>query len=232
VASVTAVHLERHLEHVSVVTETSGEAALERFDDEVDCVLSDYEMPGVDGLDILHRIRNRDPDLPFILFTARGSEEIASEAISAGVTDYLQKGVGTDQYTVLANRIENALVRRRSQEAVAETRSRYRQLVEHSPNTVVVHDGEAIHYANERAADLVGVDPPEALYRSRRCPRSTPRTDRTRKSGSRRSSTGARPPTGRRSASSHGTARSATSRSGVGRFAAGASRPRRSYSGT
>lgn len=41
------------------------------------------------------------------LFTGKGSEEVASEAISAGVSDHLQKESGTDQYAILANRIEN-----------------------------------------------------------------------------------------------------------------------------
>jgi hypothetical protein len=44
-----------------------------------------------------------------VLFTGKGSETVASEAISAGVTDYLQKGTGTDQFVILANRIENAV---------------------------------------------------------------------------------------------------------------------------
>jgi DNA-binding NtrC family response regulator len=54
-------------------------------------------MPGVDGLEFLASVREEYPDLPFILFTGKGSEEIASEAISRGVTDYLQKETGTDQ---------------------------------------------------------------------------------------------------------------------------------------
>lgn len=53
-------------------------------------------MPGLDGLDVLERVRGEYPDLPFILFTGKGSEEIASDAISKGVTDYLQKGGGTE----------------------------------------------------------------------------------------------------------------------------------------
>jgi DNA-binding NtrC family response regulator len=60
-------------------------------------------------LEFLDRLRQHRSELPFILFTGKGNEEIASEAITAGVTDYLQKETGTDQYRVLANRIHNSV---------------------------------------------------------------------------------------------------------------------------
>ena len=63
----------------------------------------------MDGLEFLERVREGHLELPFLLFTGRGSEEIAGRAISAGVSDYLQKGTGSDQLTVLANRIENTV---------------------------------------------------------------------------------------------------------------------------
>jgi len=158
VASVTATYLERHLDGVAVTVESGGTNAIDRLEDNIDCVVSDYEMPDIDGLELLRRIRQRDADIPFILFTARGSEEIASEAISAGVTDYLQKGVGTDQYAVLANRIENAIARRESEAAAAETKTRYQRLLASSPHAVGVHDGEELLFANERFHELVGSD--------------------------------------------------------------------------
>jgi PAS domain S-box-containing protein len=118
--------LARENERFSVVTETSAVDGLDRLRaTDVDCVVSDYDMPGMDGLSFLDAVREEYPDLPFLLFTGRGSEEIASEAISRGVTDYLQKEVGTDQYTVLAHRIENAVERHRSQR---ELRARERRL--------------------------------------------------------------------------------------------------------
>jgi len=92
-----------------VETATTASEALENLDGTVDCVVSDFEMPGLDGLELLAAVREEEPNLPFILYTARGSESIASEAISSGVTDYLEKAGGTEQYTVLANRIENAV---------------------------------------------------------------------------------------------------------------------------
>ncbi|MFB6175738.1 MAG: response regulator, partial [Halobaculum sp.] len=82
----------------------------------------DYEMPGEDGLELLASVRETHPDLPFVLFTGEGSESVASDAISAGVTDYLQKGSGTEQYTILANRISNAVSRRRATESVDRQR--------------------------------------------------------------------------------------------------------------
>ncbi|WP_128478845.1 response regulator [Halorussus pelagicus] len=84
--------------------------------EQFDCIVSDYEMPGMDGLEFLDEVRESDPDVPFILLTGGGNERIASEAISAGVTDYLRKGEGKDQFAVLANRIENAVSRRRAEQ--------------------------------------------------------------------------------------------------------------------
>ena len=115
-ASTTAAFLERASGNIDVETVTSGAAALDELaDGAYDCVVSDYRMPGRDGLELLRAIRAEDPDLPFLLFTGEGSESIASEAISAGVTDYLQKETGTDQYALLANKIENAVERHRTE---------------------------------------------------------------------------------------------------------------------
>ncbi|GAB3031002.1 response regulator [Natronobiforma cellulositropha] len=115
----TSRFLERAHDGLTVVTETDAESGLERLETEsVDCIVSDYDMPGMDGLAFLEVVRETDSDLPFILFTGKGSEEIASEAISVGVTDYLQKKLGADQYVVLANRIENAVESYRTQRAL------------------------------------------------------------------------------------------------------------------
>ena len=111
----TLLHRER--ESFEVLTETDPEAVLSRLEEiPVDCIVSDYDMPRVDGVELLRRVREQYPDMPFILFTGKGTEEVASEAISAGVTDYLQKGGETEQFTVLANRIENAVEQRESQQ--------------------------------------------------------------------------------------------------------------------
>lgn len=109
-ADLTATYLTRECESIVVDTANNAEEAMQQLRSKTyDCVVSDYNMPGADGLSLLRTVRNEFEHLPFILFTGRGSEEVASKAISAGVTDYLQKSSGSEQYTLLTNRIENAV---------------------------------------------------------------------------------------------------------------------------
>jgi DNA-binding NtrC family response regulator len=109
----TAAFLEREYGSFEVVGATSASEGLERLDaDPPDCVVSDYNMPGMEGIELLQTVREEFPELPFILYTGRGSEAVASDAISAGVTDYLQKQPGSEQFELLANRIRNAVQRR------------------------------------------------------------------------------------------------------------------------
>ncbi|WP_084156937.1 PAS domain-containing response regulator [Haladaptatus cibarius] len=120
-ANMTSLFLQREHDAIETRTETNPVDALSRLETErFDCVISDYDMPEMNGLELLSAIRDSHSELPFVLFTGKGSEEIASEAISAGVTGYLQKETGTDQYTVLANVVENAVEKYRAERALRE----------------------------------------------------------------------------------------------------------------
>ena len=96
-------------------------------------------------------IRGEYPDLPFLLFTGHGSEEVASEAISAGTTDYIQKEGGTEQYEVLTRRVQNAVSRYQTNRLLEDTINS----VEASIFVVDEHD----HYLlmNREARDLLGI---------------------------------------------------------------------------
>jgi len=158
---VAAEFLERKDERIDIKTVTEANEGLEILNDKkYDCVVSDYDMPQMDGIEFLEAVRERHSGLPFILFTGKGSEEIASEAISAGVTDYLQKGTGTDQYAILANRIENAVSARQWANEAEREQHRLEQVLKTVPACVVQisYEGEFV-FANERAKEVLGLEP-------------------------------------------------------------------------
>lgn len=136
-AEMAAEFLHRQDNQFTVETATSTEQAISILtQSQIDCVISDYDMPDQNGIEFLESVRELHPDIPFILFTGKGSEEIASDAISAGVTDYFQKHVGPDQYTVIAHRIENAVAARRAT-TEAERMATYLEQIKQNVTDVV-----------------------------------------------------------------------------------------------
>jgi PAS domain S-box-containing protein len=152
--------LEREDDQFNVETVTSASEGITQLrNTDYDCVVSDYDMPGKNGIDFLDAVREDYPNLPFILFTGKGDEEIASDAISAGVTEYLQKGTGTSQYTVLANRIRNAVEKYHAQTKLADREQRLNLFFEQSPLGFIEWDENFdIVRANDAAENILGRD--------------------------------------------------------------------------
>lgn len=114
-----ATFLEREDDRFEVTTTSSPAEGLSHLrDGRFDCVVSDYDMPRQNGVEFLRMVREEGHSTPFILYTGKGSEQIASEAISAGVTDYIQKESGDSQFTILANRISNAVEQHRAKRQI------------------------------------------------------------------------------------------------------------------
>jgi PAS domain S-box-containing protein len=138
-----ATFLEREDDRLTVQTATRpGEGLGVLADSDIDCIISDYDMPGTNGIEFLETVRTWYPELPFILYTGKGSEEIASDAISAGVTDYLQKESGSSHYSVLANRVTNAVERHRSRQAVERTQQKLTEIADKTDDVLFMFDGD------------------------------------------------------------------------------------------
>jgi CheY-like chemotaxis protein len=110
VLELTQTFLERASGRLSVETATSGGEALDHVEERnVDCIVSDYRMPGMDGMELFEAVRDRDLSLPFLLFSAAVEEETVAAAEDAGVTAFVQKGTGTEHYDEMAELIEGAV---------------------------------------------------------------------------------------------------------------------------
>jgi len=76
----------------SVVSAESAEESLPIFATErIDCVLADFKLPGMNGIELLRKVRETMPRVPYVLMTAFGSVAVAVEAMKSGATDYISK---------------------------------------------------------------------------------------------------------------------------------------------
>ncbi|MFB6298544.1 MAG: PAS domain S-box protein [Salinirussus sp.] len=163
---------------IAVRTAPDGRSALDLFGaDEFDCVVSEYDLPAMDGVELYRALGARSDDpVPFVLYTDDRTERVASEAVRAGVSDYLPKREGgPGRYERLAERIRAAVgddAKRRlladgadpDRYAAAgvdpEQVSPLRELGD--PAFALDGDGEFL-FVNERLCGVVGRDPVELL---------------------------------------------------------------------
>ncbi|MBN1329391.1 MAG: PAS domain S-box protein [Candidatus Heimdallarchaeota archaeon] len=105
---VSKIYLEKMDEKFHITTVNSAEKALKIINEEnYDVIISDYQMPEMNGLELLSEIRENGNDIPFIIFTGKGREEVAIQALNLGADFYLQKGgEAISQFHELINLIE------------------------------------------------------------------------------------------------------------------------------
>jgi PAS domain S-box-containing protein len=162
ITELTAAFLQREDDRISVETATNPDEGLQLLSEsDIDCIVSDYEMPGTNGIEFLDRVNEYYPSIPFILYTGKGSEEVASEAISAGVTDYLQKKSGTDDYALLTNRILHAVESKQRERRIRFFEELEKELTELSIEFLQTESRDIdtlINYGLERLGTLVDAD--------------------------------------------------------------------------
>ena len=128
---ITRMYMEKTGEF-SVDTAVSGPLGLEKIrQGSYDAVVSDYQMPVMDGIELLKIVRREIGPIPFLLFTGKGREEIVIEAFNHGTDFYIQKGGSPKaQYAELMHKIRSAVQRHQSENALRRSEERYRILFE------------------------------------------------------------------------------------------------------
>ena len=128
----------------------------------IDCILSDYRMPVCNGVELAHRVRAIS-DLPFILYTGQGSEEVAEAAFTAGVDDYIRKEAVPSHYQVLFRRIRSVVEKHWAETQLKESLQTSASIVDAIPSGLLIYQFEEpdrliLMDGNPAAARLAGLD--------------------------------------------------------------------------
>jgi PAS domain S-box-containing protein len=115
-----------------------------------DVIVVDYQMPETNGIELLKILRGKNDDIPFILFTDEGREDVVIEALNSGVDSYVQKGGDPkSQFAELSSMILHSVSRRKAEQELIESEKRYKTVFENTgAGTIVVENDMTVSMAN------------------------------------------------------------------------------------
>jgi len=139
---------------------TSVDEALKKMEQQsYDAIVSDYEMPLKNGLDFLKELREKSNQIPFILLTGKGREDVAVKALNLGADSYINKNGSTETvYCELADAINKTVERKKSRELLGKSESKYHALVENSLQGIAILLAAPIRivFANSAFGKILG----------------------------------------------------------------------------
>ena len=114
-------------------------------------------MPGMDGIDLLTEVREKFGDIPFILFTGKGDEDVVIRAIAAKADYYVRKGNDPEVvFSDLAFTIEKVVERHKTKKELIQSEEKYRFLVTHALEPILIVDLQGtLLFANNAAARMM-----------------------------------------------------------------------------
>lgn len=159
--------LEREDSGLEITSAATAEEALRMLDEDgFQVVISDYVLgPGMNGIDLLKEVRKRDPELPFILLTGQGNEEVASLALREGADDYVIKRSGLLQFKRVALTVRRQWEAYRARMERREAEERYRHLVENVNAGIALARGDRFVYVNPKLCEMTGYTAEELTSR-------------------------------------------------------------------
>jgi len=135
-----------------------------------DIVVSDYEMPTKNGLDLLKELKEIGNGMPFILFTGKGREEIAIKALNLGADGYYNKqGSPETVYGELAHGIKIITQRKKAEEKLKQSNKTINSIINGTNDAIFAFDSNwVVTYCNETFAKIGGLTQNEMLGKNAR----------------------------------------------------------------
>ena len=150
-------------ESLDIAPALSAQEGLVRLEGEpFDAVVLDYDLPGMDGVELTRLIKGKWPLLPIIFCTSRGSEQVARQAFTAGASDYFVKdfSLAVDRERFL-QAVRQAIDQRRVEEALQKDRRLMASIIDYNPFSILIYDRRGANVGWNRAAlELWGSIPP------------------------------------------------------------------------
>jgi len=152
--------------NIQVDTALSAKEALKKLRrTEYDVVVCDYQMPDKNGLELLKELRSQGNDTPFILFTCRGKEDIAIEALNSGVHRYIEKeGNAEVTFEELKHSICTAVREQKAEKLLKKAENRLRQITDNIQDLLLLLDENmVIKFASASYKSVTGFAPSEVI---------------------------------------------------------------------
>ncbi|MHA2296619.1 MAG: PAS domain S-box protein [Candidatus Hodarchaeales archaeon] len=158
------IYIEEKYNNLDVDSLSNPEEVFQKLEEkEYDVIVSDYQMPDLDGLELLEELRKRGNEIAFIIFTGKGREEVAIRALNLGADYYLQKGEPNVSFAELNHFINVATRKKREYEhrlrieqALKESEEKYRIVVDNAYEGILVAQDGMIKFFNPETLKIIG----------------------------------------------------------------------------
>jgi PAS domain S-box-containing protein len=144
---------------LKVITALGAEEAMEILrSTKVDGIISDYQMPGMDGIAFLQKVRIRYPEMPFMMYTGKGQEDVVISALRNGCDYYLPKGDDPkSEFAELALQVRRMVRNKNLERDLNESEERYRLIIENFTGIILQRRADnRIIYVNGAVESITG----------------------------------------------------------------------------
>jgi len=156
---ITQISLEKDGDFSVSTALSAADGLLMMQEQTFDAVISDYQMPDMDGIRFLKQIRSSGSTIPFIIFTGLGREEVVMEALNCGADFYLQKGGDPkSQFVELKSKIRHAVSLNRTEQSLRDSNRRLSDIINFLPDATFAIDTEGQVIAwNKAIEEMTGI---------------------------------------------------------------------------